>query len=351
MGISDDKAKAREEARLRDGTFGEQHLPEPASLLGAPTPAQTYGLRAMDLAGGGHVDAVTYQAVGRPDVADELRAEWWDTARVAAEYAADGRGYPQMPDDYTPSMTAGQALSGHRRTHRMAYRGSGMTLRMPSATSVRAFARNESSTFDVPITAEYRRDDGSTGSVTGWVRVTRFSDREWSTTPIGFKGDTGAPYAEAVAAVLEARRPTAGLREAGDLIEAHRRRVTQGGTTLAPLRSSWIDSMSYDTNTGTMFTQTKKGGLYGHQVPEGVHAAIAHSPRPGEVFNRMRKNRRLNEPVAVASCPRCQRVYSTAVGHHCAGHQAPTGQVWDKTVQARRSAAARLTARVVQMLS
>ena len=48
-----------------------------------------------------------------------------------------------MPDDYTPSMTIGKSLEGNRRTHRMCYRGVGVALRMPSATSIKRYATSE----------------------------------------------------------------------------------------------------------------------------------------------------------------------------------------------------------------
>lgn len=143
--------------------------------------------------------------------------------------------------------------------------------------------------------------------------------------------------------------PTMALRATGDLISAHRRRLAQAGTQLQPLRSSWIDSMSYAN--GVMVTQTKRGGMYGHEVPEGVYAAISHSPQPGAVFNQMRKARRLDRPVSVEGCSKCGRVYSLAVGHQCATHKPATGRTYNQNVSARRSAAARLTQRVIDMLS
>ena len=76
-----------------------------------------------------------------------------------------------MPDDFTPKKTAGQSLSGHRRTHRMAYsdHAGGFTLRMPSATSIKAFEKETGGTFDVPVSAR----DAAGRTVAGWVRVTR----------------------------------------------------------------------------------------------------------------------------------------------------------------------------------
>ncbi len=103
------------------------------------------------------------------------RATWWGAHFRTAEYgggtpAGQVGEYPQMPDDFTPKRTLGQALSGHRRTHRMAYinKAGGYTLRMPSATSIKAFDRQTGGTFDVPVSAR----DAAGRSVSGWVRVT-----------------------------------------------------------------------------------------------------------------------------------------------------------------------------------
>ena len=57
--------------------------------------------------------------------------DWWEAEHATAEYGNEAGAYPQMPDDYTPSQGLGNALSGHRRTHRMAYSGAGVSMRMP----------------------------------------------------------------------------------------------------------------------------------------------------------------------------------------------------------------------------
>jgi hypothetical protein len=93
----------------------------------------------------------------------------------------------------------------------MAYsnKAGGYTLRMPSATSIKAFDRETGGTFDVPVSAR----DAAGRTVSGWVRVTHHRGG-WTSTPVGdFGPRTGARVAESVAAVLEARRPSRALDE------------------------------------------------------------------------------------------------------------------------------------------
>lgn len=354
------KWKSDDHPRNVVGKFADKHRDEPGVLQAideaahdpeVPAQIRHQAQRTMDLLSGEDVEATTYTAVGNPENTD-LREQWWDTVRVAAEYDSQGRRYPQMPDDYTPSMTGGQALSGHRRTHRMSYQGNGMTLRMPSATSIRRFATDEqgASTFDVPITAVFNRPDGTQGSVTGMIRVTRFGDHQWSTTPLGFPpGADSEAYAEAVCAVLESRRVSRGLAQAGDLVERRRERLASAGAPMAPVKSSWIQAMGY-TPDGVMLTQAKAGKTYGHKVPREVYEAISKSPGPGAAYNAFRKQGAMMSPAVVETCGTCMNVYSVARGHSCSGVKPPTGKRWAHNLTARAEAGRRLAEAVESRL-
>src|SRR6478752_5617130 len=136
-------------------TFG--HADSRIVLTDAPThglDATGFGTRIAVLRGRGYVEPLAFRAPDDPGRADGV-AGWWAAHFYAAEYGAVGGDYPQMPDDYTPSRTGGHAMSGQRRTHWMAYRSGvdGFTLRMPSATSVKAFAAETGGTFDLPVSA------------------------------------------------------------------------------------------------------------------------------------------------------------------------------------------------------
>ncbi|HEY5149332.1 MAG TPA: hypothetical protein VIJ23_05840, partial [Mycobacterium sp.] len=210
--------------------------------------------RRVALVSGNYVPAVAVR--GGPDPRSSSGRElWWGAHFLTAEYGGrttHGRvgEYAQMPDDFTPKKTTGQTLSGHRRTHRMAYsnRAGGFTLRMPSATSIKAFEQETGGTFDVPVSAR----DAAGRTVAGWVRVTHHRGG-WASTPVGdFGPRTGAQVAESVAAVLEARRPSRALGEVGDLLARRRERQRAQGVPVSAVKSTFIAGVGYDKATGTM---------------------------------------------------------------------------------------------------
>jgi len=283
--------------------------------------------RALALAQGGFVEATAYRkTVGSVADADDKRPEWWDSKRVSAEYDAEGAGYPQMPDDYTPSNTSyseemrfyeerqayfaangdhegvalmrekinrlksrdgGQAMSGSRRTHRMRYSGSGMDIRMPSRTAIQRFARegtdgNPVRTFDVPISGTYTDADGNTTEVDGWVRVTKMADGSgWYCEPKGFPNHPHAEaYAEGVAAVLESRRVSGAMSRQGDLIEAARKRRAASGQALAPVRSEWLSKAAIVD--GALVVETQPYTYKRDNPAKGIRAG---DTRPGKVHS------------------------------------------------------------------
>lgn len=241
--------------------------------------------------------------------------EWWEVERATAEYGHESGSYPQMPDDYTPSGSAGNAISGRRRTHRMAYSGAGVFLRMPSATSIRRYAaeiggqEGKSTTFDVPVSSIYPG-----GEVTGWVRVTRSPDGSFATRGLGFSRESSAYVAEAVQCVLEARRPSRALAETGDILERRRQRAARIGTTVESIRSSWIKSSGYDKATGTMVVTTATH-QYGYKVPAEVFTKVTESMAPGGVFNQLVRGRA--KRVEVRQCALCQRFTADMDLHRC----------------------------------
>lgn len=239
------------------------------------------------------------------------RGDWWDQHFIAAEHDEAG-GFPQMPDDYTPSMTEGASLAGNRRTHRMKYTGAGVTLRMPSATSVKRYAAEVGSTFDVPISI---RNNATGGTLAGWVRVTHTGPGSWSVTGLGFgNGDANAKVSEAVAAVLEARRPTRGLREVGDLLAKRRERIAGAGTTVEAVNSAWVGAVGYDERTGVLITQTSTGAVYGHRVRPETFESMRTASSAGKAFNQLVRG---NPRVQVTKCAQCARVHASSVAHTC----------------------------------
>ncbi len=246
--------------------------------------------------------------------------DWWDAQASVAEWAGKGAAYPKMPGDWTPQRTGGTADTGRRRTHRMTYTGNGFALRMPSATSIRSFADSNPGAFDIPIEAT----NGDGRSITAWVRAVRHGRCSWAVSGLGFGGGTDAQVSEAVASVLEARRPSAAVRQAGDLIEKHRQRLADAGVVTENVRSSWIAAVGYDTIDGLLIMRTRPrttkdgvqhaGRSYGSLVPRAVFDELRASDQPGMIFNAMVKG---NPGVMVETCPTCNRTHARSRKHTC----------------------------------
>lgn len=243
-----------------------------------------------------------------PPATTRDRERWWDEHFATGEYHHDDGAYPKMPDDYTPGRTGGLAMSGHRRTHRMRYEGSGVTLRMPSASAIRRFQSEGNDTFDVPVTVETH--DGR--QVSGWVRMSG-SGRNWEASALGFKGEDQVQVSEAVSAVMESRRPSVGLAQAGDLLARHRRRVAERGVESRPVTSTWIKGLAYNDSDETMVMETDKKS-YGFGVDRDTFDAVATSHSPGAAFTQLVRNRGVG--VEVNQCDTCSRYYRTT-GHSC----------------------------------
>ena len=207
------------------------------------------------------------------DRVSERADRWWDTQASIAEWAGEGAAFPKMPGDWTPRRTVGTADSGLRRTHRMTYSGNGFSLRMPSATSIRSFSAAGRGAFDVPVDAVDERGR----AITAWIRAVQHKPGHWSVSGLGFGGVTDAKVSEAVASVLESRRPTRALRQAGDLIEKHRQRLADRGEELQRVRSSWIAAVGYSDVDRILLMQTRAGANpRGDHVPSrtyGTHVS------------------------------------------------------------------------------
>jgi hypothetical protein len=314
------------------GQWSARAYAEPdLDLSAVPAVTDVAAQRLADLADLGYVPALALRTDIDPKVAAR-RGDWWDGHFASAEYGHSAGAYRQMPDDFTPGRTGGAALSGHRRTHRMCYSGSGISVRMPSATSVRRFSAEQAGTFDVPVSAEL---GGST--VQGWVRVTRTGDR-FHTTALGFPGGSDAHVAEAVCAVLEARRPSMALREAGDLLERRRARLEAAGTPLQPVNSSWIASVGFEDESGTMVVATKRGDTYGYAVEHTTFDRVVGSSSPGRAYNELVKGR--TDRKQVARCEACARFTTAGAPHQCpAAHRSRSTGAERANEEARNRAA------------
>lgn len=295
------------------------HAETGLALVPTGLSAQEAAERHLALVERGYVPAVA--SIGIDPATTAGIDQWWGEHFVTAEYRASGEGFAQMPDDNTPSMNDGNALSGHRRTHRVRYRGQDIALRMPSATAIKRYAGDSGeSTFDVPVGGEYPDASGAPRTVSGWVRVTKSPGGRWNAVGMGFPAGGDETVAEAVSAVLEARRPSHALRDAADLIDRHRARLVAQGAQLQSVSSQWISAVGYDDASGIMATQTANGKLYGHVVSKARCAAVAAAQSPGAMFNKLVKG---SGKVEVANCPACGRFFSSTAPHSCPAPSAP----------------------------
>lgn len=316
------------------GQYATAVHPEAGFALSHVRNRLTMAERRELLKAGGFIPAATLVAATEPTTT-AAREEWWNRNFIAAEYGADqGKSYPQMPDDYTPAMTPGLAMSGSRRTHRMNYGNKDIQLRMPSATAIKRYsANNGNPTFDVPVSVAIK---GGEPKQT-WVRVTKTGPHSWEASRLGGASDTQASVmvAEAVASVLESRRPSMALHGVENLLKANREREAAKGAELTPISSTFIDEVGYDPATNTMATRIGEK-LYGHRVNEHTFAALKNSQRPGAMFNRL-KHQAMG--AGVERCESCGRFSNIQVSHTCPkGHKEGSGLDADHTERARRRA-------------
>ena len=302
--------------------------------------------RAEQLRNAGYVSADTLMNTG--NVHDTSgRADWWDRAAATSEIA--NLAIPQMPEDNTPGMTGGAADSGKRRTHRMKYEGENFAMRMPSHTAMHRFAdelaeKGLDATFDVPVEAV-----GAAGnSPLGWVRATRLPGGNWSTSALGFSGESAAAVAEAVNAVAEARRGEVrnALIRGGDLVKKAMERDARAGAELQEVTSSWISAAGYDA-AASQFHVKVGDKTHTHSDISPTEAATLLSARScGSVFHQIiGRGKFKKKPSAGLSsaCPSCKRMRRPGFEdeHMCPRgvHHAPTARAAEMNAGMRQKAA------------
>jgi len=276
--------------------------------------------RRAELIKAGYAPATAGPSLGTGPTSTDGIDTWWDEHFRRSE-VRDGAGYNQMPDDFTPGMSAGRALSGRRRTHRMLYDGASIRLRMPSASAVKRYSASiDHATFDVPVQAE-----GLSGQVvSGFVRVTQEAPGKWTVTALNMPPQVAAKVSESVASVLEARRPSLALTEIGDLLQRRRERIARAGVRLDGVEnSSWVNAMGYNDAAGEMIV-TLGTRTYGYKVSAQVYHQVKNAFSAGAMYNRLVKGA---PRVQVDQCTGCGRWFNTDAGHTCMQHRQPTGTV------------------------
>jgi hypothetical protein len=175
--------------------------------------------------------------------------------------------------------------------------------------------------------------------------VTWHGPGNWTVqTPAG--DDRFGRVSESVACVLEARRPSVALKQAGDLGVARRERQRKQGVPLTPsAQDSFINSTARLPGGGVVVNMENQR-MYTYAEPEedadGLVRRLSGQgvDRPGVVYNREVKNR-LPRMAPVKQCQKCQCVYSTGT-HICYMRTArPQGVPETATDKRRREAGAR----------
>lgn len=261
---------------------------------GVPDIVIGFAKRAEVLERAGYVPATVMPSASDPRSATRAK-EWWARARISAEY---GGSYPQMQD-----LVEGTV-------QRRAYGNDRIKLRMPAVSAIRACAAENPGTFDVPVSMSL---DGAK-PVQGWVRVTPGPDGTWHVKTLGGDGDASNELAEAVTAVLEARRPTQALPAIKNLLERRRERLASAGTQLREVSSSFLQEVGYDPGTRTLATRIG-GKLYGHAVSRELFQRLGNSENPGQAFNRLVRKQAAR--VDVTQCTSCSRIHPAAIRHVC----------------------------------
>jgi hypothetical protein len=225
----------------------------------------------------------------------------------------------------------------------MAYKGAGVELRMPSAAAVRRFAskladetKRETVSFDVPVSVVYPAgfspdipDDGKGGEASGWVRVTHGADGSWGARALGPDTRAGQYMAESVQCVLEARRPSHAIKDAGNLLDRRKRRQASIGATLGTGHSDWVRA-GYDRDTKTLILETANGAagyvmsekayqaMYNVCTPEKVYQAIYNGCTAARAYQMVRQGKL--QRVEVRGCKKCDRYFARLNGasrHTC----------------------------------
>ncbi|WP_159599111.1 KTSC domain-containing protein [Agromyces humi] len=214
-------------------------------------------------------------------------------------------GYPQLP-----------VVDGGRRTHRATYRGQDISVQMPSAAAVKRYSYNHGGTFEFPVAGSFPG-----GQITGTVRVTQNGANEWSVQGLGFPPGSAELIAEAVGAVLEARRPRLAIEDARQLAQRRAERFAAAGGKVEEPReeSSFITAAGYDRGRGVLAIRIREK-LYGYRVTEQQARAFFSASSVGSAYNRLVRG---GHRVDVRECPACHRFNVGESVHRCPSRHLP----------------------------
>lgn len=305
--------------RRTTGEFAEHHRTAPEVTLAPENPTLDAQLKARraHLRSHGYVSARSVDSAN--PYADVPAGQWWGLSAGIAEVSPSG--YAVM----SPTREDGG------RSYLKRYGGDQTSLRMPSAHSIRAYAGERGTTFDVPVEATT-----PDGQVTGHVRVTDNGSGRWSVSPVAMPEPQGSFVAESVSAVLEARRTSRALPDVRDILARRRERIAAAGVKVREIEnSSWISGMGYNEAEQQMVVQMN-GRTYGYHVSPQAYEATRTAASPGQAYNRLVKG----EPrFETAFHDDCGRYYNVAAGHRCASQHHAPGDVRERNAWLMRDLA------------
>jgi hypothetical protein len=295
MQINAQAEAAREAARHQTGRFGEQEHSAPETTL--VTTESLLESRRRQLAAFGFVPAQPQLKLN--DTADV--EQWWKRTQSIAEAGQ----YETMP----------QRDADGKRAMLRTYAGSNTKVRMPSVTSIRRFAKQHGTTFDVPVEAVTPH-----GPITGHVRVTSHGGGRYSVSAVQMPKEHAEYVAESVLASLEARRPSRGLAEVRDILTRRRERLASQGVKVKPVDSGWIQGVGYNPNDQQL-VMNLQGRVYGYHVEPDVYEAMMSSGSIGSAYNHLVKRVAPRFEVEQHSCG---NYFYAGAEHRCPSyHHAP----------------------------
>ena len=105
--------------------------------------------------------------------------------------------------------------------------------------------------------------------------------------------------------MLESRRPSTALRNAGDLLARRAERIASAGEKIVPaeFNSSFVSGSGYDRERGVLAVKIGDR-TYGYAVSEDRVRAFENSSSIGAAYNRLIKGRKV---AAVVECSKCHR--------------------------------------------
>ncbi|WP_067783693.1 KTSC domain-containing protein [Actinomyces vulturis] len=249
--------------------------------------------RENDLTQSGKTPAIS---INRPTV-NSRKHFWADALRTA----------PIDLDNPAPKIE--RVINGVQ-TYQHSYSGAAGNLRMPSIAALNRMADSGVETFDIPVSASNGKN-----MIAGWARVHRDKNGVWQAQAMGMDSPFDSYVTRQVSWVLGNEKPSFALNEYADMAGVIAAQDAQHGSEPAPLKSSVVSEVAYDSANQTVYVATKDGSAYGYQAPADVYDRLLIDDHPGRIFSK--ELARTAPSVPAQQCPTCGRFNSYFDKHVC----------------------------------